>query len=107
MGKSETRDTILEDFVQRLKQNYHISEVILFGSRAEGRADEESDYDLIVVSADFHDIEFTERIRAMYKLWAGDAGIDILCYTPQEFARKASQIGLVSDAAKMGVRMLV
>jgi predicted nucleotidyltransferase len=106
MGKTKTRDAALEDFIQKLRHKYHISELILFGSRAEGRADKESDYDLIVVSADFQGVEFTERIRAMYSLWSSDAGIDILCYTPQEFARKASQIGLVSDATKTGIKLL-
>ena len=107
MGKAKTRDAALEDFIQRLRQKYHISELILFGSRAGGRADKESDYDLIVVSADFQGVEFTERIRAIYKLWASDTGIDILCYTPHEFARKTSQIGLVNDATRTGIKLLV
>lgn len=107
MGETKTTDTVLEAFVERLRHKYHISDLILFGSRARGRADRESDYDLIVVSADFQGVEFTDRIRAMYKLWASDAGMDILCYTPQEFAVKASQIGLVGDAAKTGIKLLV
>lgn len=107
MGKTKIRDAILADFIQKLRHKYCISELILFGSRAEGRADKESDYDLIIVSADFQGVEFTERIRTVYKLWANDAGIDILCYTPQEFAKKASQIGLVSDATKRGIKLPV
>ena len=107
MGKTKTRDAILEDFIGKLRHRYHVSELILFGSRAEGRADEESDYDLIVVSADFQDMDFAERIRSVYKLWTNDIGIDILCYTPQEFTKKTRQIGLVSDAAKTGLNLLV
>jgi Nucleotidyltransferase domain. len=107
MGKEKSRDAILEDFVQKLKHKYHICELLLFGSRAEGRADRESDYDLIIVSVDFQGMEFTERIYAVRKLWASDVGVDILCYTPQEFAKKASQIGLVSDATKRGRKLAV
>ena len=50
--------------VQRLR----VEALILFGSRAEGKTDEWSDYDFIVVSPDFEGIAFIERGRLMFPL---------------------------------------
>lgn len=54
----------LEDFVRRVQRgvNGHVLSVILFGSRARGDAQPDSDMDLVVI-VDRDDLETTKAIR--------------------------------------------
>ena len=61
MGKRQTVDGVVERLRTQLLQRLRVEALILFGSRAEGQADEWSDYDFIVVSRDFEGIPFIER----------------------------------------------
>ncbi len=57
----------------------------LFGSHARGDADESSDVDLILVAPSQY--PFVERFRDYPELWLqAPTGIDLLIYTPEEFA---------------------
>lgn len=78
--------------------------MILFGSRACGEHLTTSDVDLIVVSPDFAGIPFLKRIREVVALWGSD--LEVLPYTPEEFARKKGQIGIVAGAAAQGIEIL-
>lgn len=83
----------------------------LWGSRAYGNPGEFSDIDLIVVSNKFSDMKFTKR---MYKFiesigLLSDRNtevVDVLCYTPDEFARKREQISVVNEALRKGIRII-
>jgi predicted nucleotidyltransferase len=57
--------------------------VILFGSRARGEQTDWSDADLLVVMPS--DLPFVERIAELYRVLHPFA-MDILAYTPEEFA---------------------
>ena len=74
------------DEIVRLLQRYEPEQIILFGSRARGDADEYSDYDLIVIKRTRH--PFLERLRDMvpYLVEFGRPA-EILVYTPDEFER--------------------
>jgi predicted nucleotidyltransferase len=106
MGRPTAVDGIVSVFVSRLRKRYRVRRLILFGSRAEGRADEWSDYDFVVVSPDFEGVPFLKRLPDLYELWDAPVGIDILCYTPAEFEQLASQATLVRDAAGTGVMVI-
>ena len=68
-----------------LLRGYGITEAYLFGSWGRGDADECSDIDLIVVASSKR--PFVERFRDYPELWLGaPTGIDLLIYTPEEFA---------------------
>jgi predicted nucleotidyltransferase len=54
--------TILEEFKTRLRARLHVSKVILFGSRARGDADRESDLDVVVVLEDGIDAAAREYV---------------------------------------------
>jgi predicted nucleotidyltransferase len=74
------------DEIVRLLQRYEPEQIVLFGSRARGDADEYSDYDLIVIKQTR--CPFLERLRDMvpYLLEFGRPA-EILVYTPDEFER--------------------
>lgn len=59
--------------------------IILFGSRARGRARRGSDVDLLVIMDDGR--TFKERMREIYARLETDADVDILAYSPEEFER--------------------
>ncbi len=101
----------LNKYLARIKSIYSPEEMWLWGSRAYGRPGEFSDIDLIVVSNKFSDIKFTKR---MYKFIESigllsdrnSEVVDVLCYTPDEFARKREQISIVNEAIKKGIRII-
>lgn len=59
--------------------------VILFGSMARGVVGEWTDLDVVIVQSS--SLPFFERIGWFYKLFRPRAGMDVLIYTPEEFAR--------------------
>lgn len=106
MGKKA--DPRIADFLQKVRKQYHISQAIFFGSRAKGEHLKDSDYDIILVSEDFRDIFFSKRSALMYDFWQHwPLEIEPLCYTPEEFEAKKKQIGVVSEAIKEGISLLV
>ncbi len=76
--------TELEQIVRQL-QEMGARRIILFGSRARGRARRESDIDLLVIMDDGR--TFKERMREIYARLETDADVDILAYSPEEFER--------------------
>ncbi len=58
----------IEEFVKALKkENINVAKVILYGSRASGKAHEHSDIDVAIVSPDFGKDRFDEGVR-LYKI---------------------------------------
>ena len=102
MGKQA--DSRIDDFLQKARKKYNISQAIFFGSRARGEHFKDSDYDIILVSDDFRDIFFSQRSALMYDFWQHwPLEIEPLCYTREEFEAKKKQIGIVSEAIKEGI----
>ncbi len=75
-----------EEIPRRLAALPEVERVSLFGSFARGRRDLLTDLDLLVVMRT--DLPFLARLARLHALLA-DLGVDldILCYTPEEFAR--------------------
>lgn len=74
------------------------SRVLIFGSRAKGNATEESDIDVILVSAAFAGIPFVKRMEKVIKLARFPKHVDYLCYTPEEFERIKDSSSIIKDA---------
>ncbi len=64
---------------------YDPERVILFGSAARGDADKDSDIDLAIIKETR--ARFLDRLGTVYDLIAPDFAMDVLVYTPAEFAR--------------------
>jgi predicted nucleotidyltransferase len=84
-----TRRVLLEAelarIVQVLREQYAPQRILLFGSLASGQVGEWSDIDLVIVKET--DRRFLDRIREVMQLLQPQVGMDILVYTPQEFAQ--------------------
>jgi predicted nucleotidyltransferase len=76
-----------------------------FGSRVRGDALEDSDLDLLVVSKSFRDVPFLVRGARLLDDLALPYPIDVLCYTPEELARKRTELGIVSQAVEEGITL--
>ena len=86
MGEAGIRD--IKHFLDKIKLEFHPDLIILFGSRARGDCLKDSDYDLIIVSPEFRDVHFLERIYKLLEFWDYEWDVDLLPYTPEEFQKK-------------------
>lgn len=103
MGRKGIKE--LNNFLYQLKKNFDPQLVLLFGSRARNEHLKESDYDFIIVSAEFEGIHFLKRIEQILLFWNLDQDVDILPYTPEEFEKKKHEIGIVTEALKEGIKL--
>ena len=92
-SKIEARRTLLqqevERYVQILKEKEQPDKVILFGSLATGNVHEWSDIDLVVIKPT--GLPFLKRTRALRKTIDPQVALEILCYTPEEFAQLCTE----------------
>ncbi len=79
--------------------------VIAFGSRVRGEALKSSDLDLIVVSQRFGSMPWLDRAVSVLQAIGAPFGMDILCYTPEEFEDKLTEYGIVRSAVSEGVEL--
>lgn len=96
-------------FAESLRREIGAERVLLFGSRARGQERADSDFDFIVVSPAFTGIEPARRSIGLWDLWyraGGDAPLDLLCITPDEFALARGRISLISSELPEAVDLL-
>ncbi len=106
MGEKESVINGLKKFLKNLSKNMNIDRIFLFGSRASGEPDRDSDIDLIIVSPDFRGTNFIERGAKMYDYWTLNYPVDFLCYTPEEFNELKKQITIVKEAVENGIEIM-
>ena len=88
----------------RLLRTHRVEAAYLFGSWARGEADALSDIDVIVVAESKR--PFVERFRDYPDVIRAPTGIDLLIYTPEEFARERQCNRFVRQALRDGRRLL-
>jgi predicted nucleotidyltransferase len=89
----------------RLWRKFAPLKVIAFGSRARGEALAESDLDLILVSPKFASMRFLDRPVKVLEALDSPGGLELLCYTPEEFKEKRREMGIVRVAVKEGIEL--
>lgn len=106
MDKKKTKiDSTVKNFVEKIKKNFDLKRIFLFGSRAKGKAWLYSDYDFIIVSDDFKKIHWLDRISKIVKFWDSDKTIDVLPYTVKEFEEKKKTSTIVKKAVEEGITL--
>ena len=85
-------------------QAYHPERIYVFGSWARGEEDELSDLDIVVIKRTTQ--PFFERLREVSRLLpAGTGGVDILVYTPEEFATMRQEgnafVDMIAEEARV------
>ena len=85
---------VLEEVVSRLIHELDPEKVYLFGSRARGDGEHDSDFDLLVVVADSEQPGFVRDRVALRALRGLRVPVDVIVLTRHEFDRK---LGVVSS----------
>jgi uncharacterized protein len=85
----------LQRYLVLLIEHYRPEKILLFGSVAAERQSERSDLDLVIIK----DTEkrFLDRTKEVMRLLQPRMGVDLLVYTPEEFARLSQERGFVRD----------
>jgi hypothetical protein len=99
-------DRFLREKLELIKREYTPEHLIVFGSRAEGRAQEQSDIDLIVVSDKFTNTRFVNRMGQFLIRVRPHVHVDAICYTPEEFEIMLhKQTSFVRNAVANGIHI--
>lgn len=93
------------EHLPQLRERFAPLRVIVFGSRARGDALSTSDLDLILVSPRFAAVPFLERPVRVLEALDYPGGLELLCYTPEEFEIKRSEMGIVRVAVEEGIAL--
>lgn len=92
----------IEQLAREIGEAAHAERVVLFGSHANGHADESSDVDLLVVAES--NLPRHKRSRDLYRrIRTHRFPVDILVYTPEEVRRNSTTpVSFVSQALRNG-----
>lgn len=82
------QDPILAEMVECLAAAYQPERIYLFGSKARGDDDADSDYDLMAVVPDNAPAERKRSRLAYERLWGLGAAADVLVWTQDAFERR-------------------
>ena len=83
----QVTDALLDVIVARLVGEFHPDKIFLFGSRAWGQPDEESDVDLLVVVPDSNQPTYRRAARAYRSLRDIGVPVDVIVNTRHEVER--------------------
>ena len=95
----------LKKFRKLISSEYKIEKMILFGSRVTGKCKRYSDFDIVVISKKFRNMNRLDRPYTLYLKWNINKPVDFLCYTPEEFNKLKKQITIVREAVKKGIEI--
>jgi predicted nucleotidyltransferase len=102
-------DLVVQNFLRTgkdlLVSKYKPERLILFGSRATGTAHEDSDLDILIVSHAFEGQPFIGRMGKLLVYLQFPAGIDALCYTPDEFRYKLRTSSSIRQIVEEGIEI--
>lgn len=103
MELAKAADPVLAEIVRRLVGLFVPERIYLFGSKARGDDDADSDYDLLVVVSSSDEPMYRRAREAPEALWGVPAAVDVLVFTREEFERKLAVVcSLPSTVAAEG-----
>ena len=96
----------LDAAVQRIVEIAQPDLIILFGSWAEGKADADSDVDLMVVAETEEPYGVSARLHREVKPLLGGRGLDIIVFPRDQWPHARTIRGMVAwEADRFGVRL--
>ena len=98
----------LKEFKSALKTSgIKVERLILFGSHATGKAGEDNDIDLVVISDDFRDMDLWERLCLLGRARMGiKRPMEILGFTEEEFEEKLFGSFIGDEVKSKGVQVI-
>lgn len=87
-------DVLVADAVRRLVERFAPLRIILFGSRARGTAERDSDIDLLVVLPELHD-KYMATVEMLRELRGLGIPVDVVPTDPEEVKRRGHVVGSV------------
>jgi len=102
----ERLERFRREYLPSLVREFRPAKVLVFGSRARGDALKGSDLDVLVVAEAFEGVRWLDRSVHVLERVRVPFAIEFLCYTPDEYARKVEEFGIVRTAAAEGVELL-
>jgi uncharacterized protein len=93
-----TEDKTLNKIIDHLVREFHPRKIFLFGSRANGAAGADSDYDLMLV-VDKHEGRLAAMRRATQVLGDIHAGVDVFIYDQKEFDELKTELSSIPETA--------
>ncbi|MCB0341211.1 MAG: nucleotidyltransferase domain-containing protein [Pseudobdellovibrionaceae bacterium] len=92
-------DNSLKQIAEALNEEFKPEKIFLFGSRARGDNDQQSDYDLLVVVSDSSLSPLERRIKARQVLRGIEQTFDVFVYTQREFDEWKDEFGSIPETA--------
>ncbi len=95
----------VKKFIKELKRrNIRIAKVIIFGSRASGRAHEDSDIDVAVVSPDFGKDRYREGVKLFEIACTIDPRIEPVPISPSSY-KNDTWIPIIYEIRQNGIEL--
>lgn len=92
-------DPNISDAVTKLRTHFKPLKIYLFGSQAKGTANDDSDYDFLVVIENSEKTLPDRMIEANHLLKGRKYPVDIFVYTKQEFDESKEEFGSIAYLA--------
>jgi len=104
MAKTDDRmKKIVNHFLEEVQKKYKIENAYLYGSYAKGNSHRWSDIDIAIVSQDFSDDIFQDRLQLMKIAYAVDDRIEPKPFKKEYFDHNDP---LVDEIRKNGIRLI-
>ena len=92
----------IEQYLREVQKLYKLNAVYLFGSQVTGKAHDDSDIDILLISPDFSGNRIDTRVELMGLTWDIDGRIEPHPMTPDEFELSNP---LAAEVMKTGVEI--
>jgi predicted nucleotidyltransferase len=98
LAKNKDSD-LLNNIIETLKEKLNPTRLFLFGSRANGRARPDSDYDFVVVVPKMKGNRVDNMIRASKFLSHINARVEVFVYSEKEFDEWKDELSSIPETA--------
>jgi predicted nucleotidyltransferase len=102
-ARNDDLEKIIRIFLDEIQKSYRLDSAYLFGSHAKGTSNQWSDIDLAVVSPDFSDDLYEERLVLMRLAAEIDDRIEPKPFRPEMFTPNEP---LVDEIQKHGLKLI-